>query len=260
MDKKKIILMASILGVLVIGVVVFVFGFGGLGNSEEATNPGGPTTGPSQPSSQPSSQPMSPSAPVSSPPTSTASMAMPPGGPGMSSSPAATKVFVDPFKGNPRPYVPKPTYTNRYIRGNNSTQQPPDNPIVIIKELPSVVSEPSVGDGLGVPVYPDEAGIPGVQRDAYASLGRNVGWIASDTQGRVTAYFQLNNGGIQAVNVGENVNGYRVKAIEKNYILLVDDRTGHEERVQLRSGQGYKGSVQETGTPVVPTSSGRGIR
>ena len=58
---------------------------------------------------------------------------------------------------------------------------------------------------------------------ANANLGRNAGWIASETQGRVTAYFDLGNGAIQPVSVGSVINGWRVKAIYKEYMLLTEE-------------------------------------
>lgn len=250
LDKKKqIYLMVGIIGFLLIGVAIFYFGFM-TNSSKTATNSSG-TTAPaptdttstpplpegSAPTGAPGAAAMAPTAPGGAP-------TMIAGGPGMptaaggSAQPNAIGKFVDPFKGGlGRELPPKP-------KGNKHKMIRPMAPPVDTTPRIPVYMVPAVSNqtGTSTPAKNNDVNFFGeipnqpMQTAKSPVLGRGSGWIASDGQSNITAYFQKRDGTYQTVRVGSYVDGWLVKAIDREYMTIVDESTGREMRVKLIGG------------------------
>ena len=60
--------------------------------------------------------------------------------------------------------------------------------------------------------------------------------------GRVVAYFETPNGGVRSATVDSVIDGYRVKAIniDEQYLLLVNVKTGIEEKMTMQGARRTK--------------------
>jgi len=109
--------------------------------------------------------------------------------------------------------------------------EPP--PVIKIYPMPGVNTQPT---NSGVKYFDDEGAVPSANKDKFAlDIGRSAGWITGNTSGKVTAYFEARDGSVVMLNVGTEIAGYRVKAIniDKEYLLLVDKRTGTEQKIRM---------------------------
>lgn len=240
--QKKILLLVGIVILLLGGVGGLLYSLGIFGGGSDTTTqapaPPSPVAAtPAAPATPPASTPAAPAAPA---PVSTPVM------PGVAVMPnAATTAALA-----PQPVVPDPfTGWNRIKPPPRPVAKPgiggyttPTDPSVPVVEMPGTLSTPSstdTGGGGETPGTDDNNGgggdFFGAVPTPKAGLGRNVGWIAADGAGAVTAYFQDANGKYVRLGVGSMIDTYRVKAISTEYLLLVDTRTGREERIRLTS-------------------------
>lgn len=245
-QKKKIFMMAGALGALLIGFVVIFFGFLNKGENGATPPNGTPPPVSSSPTQNPTMPGPSGSTQASLPTTDPAATPMPGAStlaPGMVNITAIT----DPFQGGkPSTYEP-PVESG----GGGTPGAPPQSRTTPVYTLPSINSlsdSPAPanngGGNLDDNNWLDDDNLWGqtnvtqTKKDAASRIGRNAGWIANDSQGRITAYFELPDGTLRAVGVGSVIDGLRVKSIDKQSLILVDDKTGREERITLLpSGQ-----------------------
>ncbi|HEY3378493.1 MAG TPA: hypothetical protein VGL77_13460 [Armatimonadota bacterium] len=211
----------------------------------------------------PASAPSPPSMPVtaSSAPTAPPMGAMPgpmgaPAAPGAAPLKAPTGL-VDPFTGG----LPRidPPVVNKPI--SNDMQ-----PYVPIYPIPGVSTKGggNSGGGGSAPKSKDDdfffGAVPPTSRpETLASLGRTIGWMETDGRGHATAYFEQNDGTAKAVTVGSIIAGRRVRAIERDYLVLVDEATGREEQVKFSNAGGRTSprAIEVNVTPASPTWNGR---
>lgn len=171
-----------------------------------------------------------------------------------------TTNIVDPFKGGPSRIISRQEIENRKRKN--------PEPYIPIYRLPAV---PTRTDGVTTPVEPDAFeedntnddddfffgaktnAAPNVSR---VKLGRTVGWIADEDHGKVTAYFEREDGSYVGLNIGSVVNGMRVKSITKDSMVLRDESTGYEETLKLQAcsrKQAATKSVSNTSPVAMPT-------
>jgi hypothetical protein len=143
--------------------------------------------------------------------------------------------FADPFKG----YIPPPrNYSSSgRRRGHGEPPKPPEVPIYMV---PGINTQPTSGGAKFNDKDVNTGQIPQqLDQQVALNLGRSAGWMAGNGAGKITAYFQSQDGGISALNVGSEIAGYRVKAINvaQEYLVLVDMQSGIEEKVRLQSAR-----------------------
>lgn len=183
----------------------------------------------------PAKPPVSHPAPPAKAPIAPAGVASHPTTPAGASGARASVIpsFSDPFKGIPRkPKPKKPVYYGP--KPANGGQAVPEVPAVIpVVPVPGVNTQPADG---GVKYFDDEGAVPTTKQNQFAfDLGRSAGWIAGNANGKVTAYFEARDGSVVILNVGSEISGFRVKAIniDKQYLLLVNMRSGAEQKIRM---------------------------
>ena len=152
--------------------------------------------------------------------------------PSMASAQASMLSGVtDPFAGYPKPPPPPKQY---HVGPGGQKVIDLHPPKILIYPLPGVNNVPTSG---GDKFFTDpETSLPVVRQQQVAfDLGRSAGWVAGDAQGRVTAYFESRDGAMVVLNVGSEIGGFQVKAInvDKHYLLLVNPQTGSQQKVRL---------------------------
>jgi hypothetical protein len=141
--------------------------------------------------------------------------------------------WSDPFKGGPPP--PK-----------RPLKPPPPPAEVKVFELPpiAVVTDRVRRGGGGGGWKPGPGNTGGTQpaggeRVREAPVGRHAGWIYS-SNGQIWAIFEDSDGAARAVRVGDEIGGYRVKAIAQDHIILAD-ADGREQKLKLQGLDTFQG-------------------
>jgi hypothetical protein len=243
-NKGKILIMAGVLVVALaaFGVVFFVMN---KPPADQSANPAPPaTTQPAPPpTSTPSAQPTPtpggpmPTTPGQMPVTAAAPTPPPkptipePPAPPTPALPAIIAGLPDPFKGGPPPPPPpKPP--------------PPPPPEVKISRIPSFFATPH---GLG---RSRPTGSTISAKNLESPVGRHAGWIYN-SNGQVVAIFEDNDGTAKAVRVGDEFDGFVVKVITPEYLLL-KDQDGKEIKVPLQGTDSYLGKSRAKDVEVTP--------
>ncbi len=155
-----------------------------------------------------------------------------PAAPPTPGSPVFVAGLPDPFQGGPPP-KPKPK------------PPPPPPPEVKISAIPSFFATPN-----GIRHHTYSGGSTISARNAEPPLGRHAGWIYN-SNGKVMAIFEDNDGNAKAVGVGDPVDDMTVKVITPTYIILAD-ADGKEHKIPLQGLDSYLGKSRAKDVEVTP--------
>lgn len=254
--KKKMIIMGSVLGVILIAAGVFFWmNMGGTSDKTATTTQAPPVS--TVPTSAPPSQPKVPVAapvPTRNPVTAMPKPTVPKARPVISSSattltgsaqPAKGPRLVDPFVGGPGKPPPPPT------GGGIRVQKPPV--IIPILSVPTVNTDPA--NNTGGAITPRQMN-SAIQNDTGADdfskvttmrhlVARgNTGWLSRDETGSIIANFPTGNE-IKTLTIGLVEDGFRVKSIEKNRVRLLELASGRMCELPLQGNKNYQTSSRK---------------
>ncbi|HOS43986.1 MAG TPA: hypothetical protein PK794_09870, partial [Armatimonadota bacterium] len=137
--------------------------------------------------------------------------------------------WKDPFSGGP---PPKPKVT-----------PPPPPPEGKVFDLPPIAATPHrLRRGSGWrPGGAATGGAGMTERPREAPIGRHAGWVYNNN-GQIWAIFEDSTGAARAVRVGDEISGYRVKAIAQDYLVLTD-ADGRDQTLKLQGLDTYPGKM-----------------